>query len=89
MPPKLIINVQERIADIPLSEEEISIQPLVISTIPSSMQAIGLGIRLKRGESEVMTIKNIAIIVPTEIILRAESKTIEDKSPCCDFFSML
>ena len=53
--------------------------PLVISIKPARTLEILLGKRFNMGESEVITTKNIAIIVPTEIILSAESSTISER----------
>ena len=78
-PPKLIINVQETTLQIPEIDEEISTHPFVISISPSKIPAIGEGKIEKNGESAVIITKNTAIIAPTEIILKEESKIIDEK----------
>lgn len=79
IPPKLITNVQATTESAPCMLVEISRQPFVISIIPSSTHDICGGKRLNIGDSEVMTTKNIAIIVPTVIILKAESITMVER----------
>ena len=80
IPPKLIIKVERIVAQKGEKVDEISKQPRVISIKPFKKAAKLAGKRLKIGDSDVITTKKIAIIVPTEIMLSAESKTIEDKS---------
>ena len=83
MPPKLIIKEQATIDHTLVIEEEISIQPLVISINPSKTLDIGRGKRLNMGDNEVITTKKMAIITPTEITLKAESNTMLERSPFC------
>lgn len=80
IPPKLITKVQAATDHTLFIDEEISMHPFVISINPSRMLASGEGKRLKIGESDVIITKNIAMIVPTEMMLKAESKTILDRS---------
>ena len=77
MPPKLIINVASNVAQNKGKQVAISKQPFVISTIPLKNIATKFGKIENIGVKEVITTKNTAIIVPTEITLKEVSKTIE------------
>ncbi len=72
-PPKLIINVIAITEIIPDIDVEISIQPFVISINPSKILAIFDGNKLNIGFKEVIMTKNIAMITPTEMMLKEES----------------
>ena len=74
-PPKLITKVDAKILHLLLYEVAISRQPFVISIIPSKIEESCGGKILKIGASEVIITKKIAMIVPTEIMLSAESST--------------
>ena len=75
-PPKDITKVQAKIADLKDKPLAMSMQPFVISTSPSNTPESEAGKRLNNGVSEWIITKNIAMIVPTEIILIALSVTI-------------
>lgn len=78
-PPKLIINVIAITEIIPDIVVEISIQPFVISINPSKILAIFDGNKLNIGFKEVIMTKNIAMITPTEIMLKEESTIIFER----------
>ena len=75
-PPKDITKVQAKIVLLKERLLDISMHPFVISIKPSSTPDSGAGKRLNSGVSEWIITKNIAMIVPTEIILIALSVTI-------------
>ena len=81
-PPKLITKVAAKRHGIPFNESAILPQPLVISISPSKMQEICEGKRLRSGARDVITTKNIAIITPTESMLKEESTTISERVFC-------
>lgn len=78
-PPKLIINVIAITEIIPDIDVEISIQPFVISINPSKILAKFDGNKLNIGFKEVIMTKNIAMITPTEIMLKEESTIIFER----------
>ena len=78
-PPKLITKVADTVAARGVKFCAIEWQPFVISTTPSAIVEIGRGKRLKIGESEVITTKKIAIIVPTYKIFSVDSCTRVDR----------
>ena len=94
-PPKLIINVAPTAAQIPLKFFEIDIHPFVISISPSITQESWGGNRENKGLKAVVMTKKMAIIAPTDIMFKAESIIICDKSACfflcfkCSLFVLL
>lgn len=80
MPPKLITKVQATTFHIPLDVREISKHPFVISITPSKIPRNCDGNKLKMGENDVITTKNMAIIAPIDNMLKTLSIIIEDKS---------
>lgn len=79
IPPKLIIKVDKITFSGKLERAEISKHPLVISIIPPKKEDVAGENIDNKGDNEVITTKKIAIIAPTEITLKAESNTIDDK----------
>ena len=80
IPPNPITKLQAIICQFPLKKLDMSRQPLVISIKPLITHEIEDGNRFVKGEMDVITTKKIAMITPTDIMLIAESRIIEDKS---------
>lgn len=75
-PPKVITKVQAITGKMPEKEEEISIQPFVISTRPARMEESSFGISDRRGLKDCIITKNNAMIAPTDKTERQVSITI-------------
>jgi len=87
IPPKLITNDAAQTAKNLFERDDKDRHPFVISTIPSSMEEIGIGKSENKGEKHSITTKKIVIMQPTERIESVEFNTIslmsEGVEICC------
>lgn len=80
IPPKLMTNEARVIAKNLLGKVAKSMQPFVISKMPSRKQEMLLGRIENNGAKHSIIIKKIVIIEPTDRMAKVESKTMFDKS---------
>ena len=86
IPPKPMTKVQVRIFPILPKEDEMSVQPFVISIIPSRMEATLGENRLKSGESEDITTKKIVMTTPIDNTETKVSKMMSEREISLSFF---